>query len=246
MYAFRWLHLCEIPNIEMSFKSAGIWAYLPSLHPSNWKRSLRTKRTLAKFQGRFRSKWRMVRRSSIRKIEAQYWILCSIQSTTILNTSVLMKQSGYWMRVLFATQQMTVFQAPSIQFQASLEVCFWWTTFGPSGSSWGDGFGMLICQEHWWRMKWDLERLSPRLQQQCFANFWLRKSWWGCHCPFHRRIPLKSGWYWFTTTFPALSLKSRSGICSRDSVLCPAACWRSSQHHPTGTQHWSQPLNQSW
>ena len=31
--------------------------------------------------------------------------------------------------------------------------------------------GMLICQEHWWRMKWVLERLSPRLQQQCFANW---------------------------------------------------------------------------
>jgi hypothetical protein len=30
---------------------------------------------------------------------------------------------------------------------------------------------MLICQEHWWRMKWVLERLSPRLQLQCFANW---------------------------------------------------------------------------
>jgi len=36
-------------------------------------------------------------------------------------------------------------------------------------------FGMLICQEHWWRMKRVLERLLPRLQRQCFANWWLRK-----------------------------------------------------------------------
>jgi len=36
-------------------------------------------------------------------------------------------------------------------------------------------FGMLICQEHWWRMKWVLERLSPRLLRQCFANCSPRK-----------------------------------------------------------------------
>ena len=161
MYSFKWLLLSEIPNIGMNFRTAGIWAYLPSLHPRDWKRSLRMKRTRTNVQGSFRSKWRMVRRFLIQKIKAQYWIRFSIQSTTNLNISVLMKQSGWWMRVLFANHQITVLQAASIQWQTCLESSFWHTRFGPSGSSWGDGFGILICQKHWWRMEWVLERLSP-------------------------------------------------------------------------------------
>jgi len=47
-----------------------------------------------------------------------------------------------------------------------LELSFWHTRFGPSRSLCGWGFGMLIWQEHWWKMKWVLERLSPRWQQQ--------------------------------------------------------------------------------
>jgi len=153
MYSFKWFLLSEIPNIETNFRIAEIIAYLPSLHPSNWKSSLRMKRTLTQVQRRFRSKWRMVRRSSIPKIQTQYSIRFSIQSTTNLNASFLMKQSGCWMCILFTNHQMTVFQAASIQFQACLELSFWRTRFGTSGLSWGDGFGMLICQEHWWLMK---------------------------------------------------------------------------------------------
>jgi hypothetical protein len=43
--------------------------------------------------------------------------------------------------------------------------------FGPSGLSCEGGFGMLICCEHWWQMKWVLERLSPWFQWQCFGNW---------------------------------------------------------------------------
>jgi len=175
MYSFKWLLLCEIPNIGMTFRCAGIWAYLPWIHPRNCKRSLRTQRTRTNVQGRFSSNCRMVRRSSIPKIHAQYWIQFAIQSTMNLNTSDWMKQSGCWMRVLFANQQMTVIQAASIQFLACPELNFWLTRFGPFGSSWGDRFRMVICQEHWWRMKWVLERLSPRLRRQCFANWLLSK-----------------------------------------------------------------------
>jgi len=175
MYWFKWLLLCEIPNIEMKFRSTRIWAYLPTVYQSNWKRSFRTKRSRTKVQRRFRRMWWMLRRSSIQKIQAHYWIRLTIKSTMNLNTSVLMKDPGSWMWVLFSNQQMTVFQAASIQFQACLELSFWRTRFRPSGSSWGDRFGMQICQDHWWRMKWVLEKLSPRLQQQCVANWWLRK-----------------------------------------------------------------------
>jgi len=95
----------------MSFRSARIWAHLRSLHPSNWKRSLRTKGTLTKVQGRFRSEWRMVKRSSIQQIRPQYWIPFSVQSTTNLNTVFLTRQSGCWMLIQFFNQEMTRFQA---------------------------------------------------------------------------------------------------------------------------------------
>jgi len=167
--------VCEIPNIAINFRRAGEWAHLANSPQSNWNRSLRKKWRPTKVQERFTSKWRMVRRFTIQIIPVQYWALFSTQSTTNLNTSVLMRQLGCWMPILFANHQMTVFQATSIQFQACLEQSLWHARFGPSGSSWGDGFGMLICQEHWWQMKWVLERLSPRLQRQCFANWWLRK-----------------------------------------------------------------------
>jgi len=230
----------------MNFRSAGTWAHLPSSHRSNWKSSLRTNRTQTNVQERFRSKWRMVRRSSIQQIPTLYLIRFSVQSTTNLNTSVLRRQSGCWMLILFVNHRMTTFQATNIRFQACPELSSWRTRFGPSGSLWGDGFGMLTCQEHWWRMKWVLERLSPWLQLQWFANWWLRKMYWGCHCPFYGGIPLKSRWFWRTTTFPALSVKNGSGIRCTDWILYPAAHWRSRPHHLTAIQCWYQHLNQSW
>jgi len=120
----------------MSFRSTGIWAHLPCLHPSNWKRLLRMKRTRTKVQWRFRSKWRMVRSSSIQRIWAQCWIRFSVQSTTNFKTSVLMRQSGSSMLILFFNQQMTGFQATSIWFQACPEKV--------SGAS---GLGHLVHRE---------------------------------------------------------------------------------------------------
>jgi len=167
--------VCEMPNIVMNFKSAGVWSHQPNLPRSNWKRSLRTNRRLTKVQEVFRKKWRMARRTSIKKIPVQLWIHFSTQWTTNLNTSVLMRQSGCWMPIRFANQWMTMFQATSIQFQAYPERSFWPTRFGPYGSLWAGGSGILICREHWWQTKWVLERLSPRRQQQSFANCWLRQ-----------------------------------------------------------------------
>jgi len=166
--------VCEIPNIAMNFRSAGVWAHLPNLPRSNRKRSFSMKRKPTEVQERFRSKW-MARRTSIQIIPVQYWILFSTQSTRNVNMSVLMRRSGCWMPIRFAKQQMTVLQARGIQFQAYPELSWWRTRFRLYGSSWEDKFEMLICQEHWWRMKWVLERLSPGLQRQCFANWWLRK-----------------------------------------------------------------------
>jgi len=238
--------VCEIPNIAMNFRSAGVWGHLPNLDRTNWKRSLRTKWRRTKVQVRFRCKWRMGRRSSIQRTPVQYWALFSIQSTTNLNTSVLMQRSGCWMPIVFANHQVTVFQAKRIQFQACLGPGFWCTRFGPSGSSWGDGCGMLICQEHWWWMKWVLERLSPQWQQHWLASCWLRRLSWGYRCRFCGGIPLQSGWTWYRMTFPALSVNSGSGIHSRCWILCPAACWRGRQHRLMGIQHLYQRINQSW
>jgi len=75
--------VCEIPNIAMNSRSTRVWARLPNLPHSNWKRSLRTKRRPTKVQERFRSKWRMARRSSIQIMPVQYWALFSTQSTMI-------------------------------------------------------------------------------------------------------------------------------------------------------------------
>jgi len=238
--------VCEIPIIAMKFRRAGVLAHLPNLTRRHWKRSLRTKRIPTKMQQGFRNKWRMARRSSIQKIPVQHWALFSTQSTTNLNLSVLMRQSGCWLSILFANQQMTMFQATSIQFQTCLELSFWRTRFGPSGSLRGDGFWMLICQEHWWRMKWVVERLSPWLQRQCFVNWWLRKLQWVSHCLLYGWLPLKGGQFWQTTTFPALSVKCGHGICFRDWILCPATCWRSRQHRLTDIPHLYQPMSQSW
>jgi len=164
-----------MPNITRNSRSTGIWTHLPSSQRSNWKRSFRMKRTHTNVPGRFRSKWRMVTGFSIQTMPVECWILFSIQSTTNLNTSVLMRWSGCWMPILFANQQMTMLQATSIQFQTCPEPTVWRTRLGPYGALWGGGFGILICQECWWWMKWVLARLSPQWQQQWYANCWLRK-----------------------------------------------------------------------
>jgi len=156
--------------MEISSRSARECADLPSLNQSNQKKSLKTNRTERQVQRRFRCKWWMVRRSSIKPIPAQFWILFRRPWTTNLNMSVLMRQWGCWMLILFINEQMTVFQATCIQFQACPELSVWCNRFGPSRSSWGGGFWRLICQQHWWRMKKVLERLPPQLQRQCFAN----------------------------------------------------------------------------
>jgi hypothetical protein len=51
---------------------------------------------------------------------------------------------------------------PGTKFLAHQVWAIWFIT--------GDGFGNLICQEHWLRMKWVFETLSLWLQPQCSAN----------------------------------------------------------------------------
>jgi len=230
----------------MSVRSGRIWTNPHSIHRSNWKWILRTKRTQRKVQERFRSMWRMVRRSLIQQIQAEYWIRFSIQTTTNLNTSVWIWHLGRWMLILFVNQQITGLQATQIQIQACLEPKFRCPGFGYYGSLWTDLFEKLICQEHRWRMKWVLAGPTPRLQWQWFANWWLRTLWWGCHCSFYEGIPNLSGKYLNTTTFLALLVMNGSGIRTRDCVLCPATCWRFREHHLMGIQRLYQPLNQFW
>ena len=143
--------VCEIPNIAMNFRSTGVWAHQPNLPQSNRKRSFQMKSWTTKVQEILRSKW-MVSWSSIQIIPVQYWALFSTQSTTKLNMSSLMRQSGCWMPIRFSNHQKTVSQATSVQFLACPEWCYWRTSFGPYGSLWGGGIGILICQERWWRM----------------------------------------------------------------------------------------------
>lgn len=93
---------------------------------------------------------------------------CSDMSTVLriinneLELGVLMRQSGCWLYILFANDQMTMSPATSIQFHAGPWLCVCQTRFGTSSSSWGDGFWMRICQLHWRWLKLALERLSPR------------------------------------------------------------------------------------
>jgi len=49
------MHDCEIPNITMNFLSAGVWALQPNVYRTNWRQSMRTKRSLTNLHGRFRS-----------------------------------------------------------------------------------------------------------------------------------------------------------------------------------------------
>jgi len=129
-----------------------VWAYQPNLPRSDWNRSFRAKRRPTKVQKSFRSKW-MASMSLIQIIPVQYWALFSQQSMKNLNMSVLLRRSGCWMRIQFGIQQMTVFQATSIHFQACPEQSFWRTTFWRSGSLWEGVFVILIWQQSWLQMK---------------------------------------------------------------------------------------------
>jgi len=93
-----------------------------------------------------------------------------VTRTTNLKVIVLLRLSACWMAIWFVDQPMTVFQATSIPCQACPERIFLCTRFGPYGSLWGGGFGILICKEHWWQIKWVLARLSPQWQQKWYAN----------------------------------------------------------------------------
>jgi len=123
---------------------------------------------------RFRSKW-MVRRSSIQMMPVEHCALFLTQRTTNSNISVFRWWSGCWMPIWFADQQITVFQATSIQFLGCPELSFWLPRFGPYGSLWAGRFGMLICQEHRLWMKWVIKWHSPQWQKQWNANSWARK-----------------------------------------------------------------------
>ena len=166
--------VCEIPNIVMQFWSAIVWADQLNLPWSNWQRSLRMRRRPTKVQEGFRCKWR-ARRSSIQIIPVQNWPLFSILPKMNLNMSVLIRWSGCWMPILFINQQMTLFQATRIQFQACPEPNVRHTRSGPFGWLWEGGFGILICQGQRWWMKWVLTRLSPQWQHRWYANCWRRK-----------------------------------------------------------------------
>ena len=163
------MHVYEILNIALSITSARVWAHRPSMPWGIWKTVFRMNRKQIKMQGRFRSKL-MGRRSSNLIIPAWYWPLFSIQSLTNGNSSVRIKWSGSWMAVRFANWLCTVILAISIQFQAYLEPSFWNSRSRQNGSLWGDGFGMQICQEHWWQMKWPLRRCLTLWQRLGYAN----------------------------------------------------------------------------
>jgi len=150
--------VCEIPNITMNFRRAGVWDHQPNLPRSSWKRWLRTKKRPTNVQERFKSRW-MTRRFLIQIIPVQYWALFSTQATTNLNMSILMRGSGCGLPIWFAIQPTTLFQGRRIQFQACPEWSFGCTCSGPYGSLWGDGYGILICQKRWWRMKCGLARI---------------------------------------------------------------------------------------
>jgi len=214
--------VCEIPTIAMNSRSAGVWAHQPNLAYCNYKRSFAMKWRPTKVQERFRSKW-MVKRTSIQKIQVQYWILFSIPSTVNLNISVLMSQLDCWMHIQVTIQWMTVFKARNIPFQAGQEWRFRRNRFGPFGSLWGGEFGILICQERGWQMKWLLARLSPQWQWQWYGNCWFKKLEEGYRYRFSWGILLQSGLISYRMTFVGLLVSNGSGIHYGDRIQCPTA-----------------------
>jgi len=91
--------------------STRVWAHPPGLHWNNWGRCLRMIRKESNVEGRLRSKWMMVRRFLIQIIAVQYWLLCSVQSTTNLNKSVLIGHAGFCKPVQFGNWMQTEFLA---------------------------------------------------------------------------------------------------------------------------------------
>jgi len=206
----------------MNFRCTRVWAHLPSLHHSNWKILFRTQRYQTERQGRFRSKWMMVRRSSIQIIAVQYWTLFSIHPTTNSHKNVSMRLVRCWMPCSFDNLKLTESQVWSIHFLACLEPSFWYTWVGQYCSLWGDGFGIKICQKCQWQMKCVLPRLLPQWQCIWYANYWLRRLLWGCQCQFGGGIAMKSMWVWCRTSIPGLCVQNTSGNHCRDWIQCLA------------------------
>jgi len=154
-------HVCEIPNITMNFISAGVWAKQPNVVQSKWRRSLRMKRRLTNVHGRFRSKW-MARRPLTQLSPVQHWALFSSQSKMNLNRFVLVRWLSFGMPIWLANWSTTKSLATCIQFEAYPEPRFWCARFGQYGSLWEDAFGIHICQERWWQLKWASGRCLPR------------------------------------------------------------------------------------
>jgi len=207
----------------MIISSPGVCAYLPSLHQPNWKRSLRMTRKQTKVQGRFRSKWRMERRSSIQIIQVDYWILFSIQSTTSLNMSVLMGRSYCWMPIQFAYRRLTVSPATRIQFRACLEPNLWPIRSGQYGSLWGDGFGIVKCPGAQVADEMDIGKTFSSMAVAMVCKLLTKKVLWGGCSQLHGGIRLKSGWIWRGMTIPGLLIMNGSGIHCRDLIQRHAA-----------------------
>jgi len=206
----------------MNFRSTGVWAHPLCLLGNNWKRLLRAKKTTPILQGRFRSKCSIVWMSLIQIIPVQQWIFFSILSTVNLNKSVLMMWSGCAIAVRFANHNLSKSMAISIQSHTCRESTCWHTRFGWHGSVWGDGFGIRICQEHWWQKKWVLARLSHQGQQLWYEKYWVRWLLWGCCYQFCEGIALKGWWMCPRTSIPGISVRNWSGIHGWHTIRFPA------------------------
>jgi len=174
-------------------------------------------------QWRLRSECRMASRFRIPIIAVQYWILIEIEFTTHMNYSVLMRLSVSRIPIWYTNCQLTNSLATSFQFQDCREPCVWPTRFGQCSSVWGDGFGILIDQECWWRMKCILAIRLPQWQRLWYFNSWLRKVFWSCYCQLCWGILLTSGWVLCRMTILGFSVKNESGIHCTDSIQCLAA-----------------------
>ena len=164
----------------------------------------------------------MLRRFSIQIIAVQYWMLFSMHSTTNLNTTILIVQSGNWMLVGFANRKRTESPASSIKFQGCPEWSFGCTRLGYYGSLWRDGFWIQICQGHWWLMKWDLAKTFTSVSVAMICKLLTEMVVMGLPQSILWGICFKSGRVWCRTTIPGLSVKNGSGIHCRGWIRCPA------------------------
>jgi len=185
-------------------------------------------------QWRLRSKCRNMRRFSIKIFTVQDSIHYSIQWTMNLNTTILRKQSGCWMSVTFANWKLTESQGMCNQFQVYLVLRFCCSMFGQHSSLCGDAFGIQICLECWWQIKWVLARHLPQWQQLWYTKCWLKRLLQGCLCQCCGGIPMNSGWIWHQTTIPGSLVMTGSGIWCGDWNQFPAAIGISRQLNLSG------------